>query len=109
MTGVDEWAEMFARKERHVKEIGELMSKDLNSCVKSADYVHVGVSEYVQITYRNGESVYINVTINSLGAIHKEMVSEVYGSGAFGKVKSLPTTLYIAGLFDGKREAAGGI
>lgn len=109
MTGADEWNDMYGRKERHVKEIGELMAKDLDSDVKSADYVRVGVSEYVQITYRDGESVYINVTINSLGTIHEEMVSEVYGSGAFGRVKSLPTILYIAGLFDGKRKAAGGI
>ena len=97
-----EFAEIYATKERHVKEIGELMAKDLDSGVKSADYVRVGVSEYVQITYRDGESVYINVTINSLGAIHKEMVSEVYGPGAHGKVKSLPSVLYVAGLFDGK-------
>lgn len=99
--------EMYAAKERHVKEIGELMAKDPNSDVKSADYVHVGVSEYVRIAYRGGESVYINVTINSLGAIHKEMVREVYGSGAFGKVKSLPSVLYAAGLFDMKHAAEG--
>ena len=92
--------EMYAAKERHVKEIGELMAKDPDSGVESADYVKAGASEYVQITYRDGESVYINVTINSLGAIHKEMVREVYGFGASGKVESLPSVLYVAGLFD---------
>lgn len=102
---MNELDDMYARKERHVKEIGELMAKDPESGVASADYVKAGVSEYVQITYRSGESVYVNVTINSIGAIHKEMVSEVYGSGAFGKVKSLPSMLYVAGLFDGKGKA----
>lgn len=97
-----EFAEIYATKERHVKEIGELMAKDPDSGVESADYVKAGASEYVKIAYRGGESVYINVTINSLGAIHKEMVLEVYGPGAHGKVESLPSVLYVAGLFDGK-------
>lgn len=99
---VNKLDEMYAAKERHVKEIGELMAKDPDSGVESADYVKAGASEYVKIAYRGGESVYINVTINSLGAIHKEMVSEVYGSGAFGRVKSLPSVLYAAILFDSK-------
>lgn len=94
--------EIYATKERHVKEIGELMAKDPDSGVESADYVKAGASEYVKIAYRGGESVYINVTINSLGAIHKEMVREVYGFGASGKVESLPSVLYAAGLFDSK-------
>ena len=51
--------EMYAAKERHVKEIGELMAKDPDSGVESADYVKAGASEYVKIAYRGGESVYI--------------------------------------------------
>ena len=99
---MNELDEMYARKEQHVKEIGELMAKDPESGVASADYVKAGVSEYVQIAYKGGESSYINVTIDSIGAIHKEMVLEVYGPGAGGKVESLPSVLYVAGLFDGK-------
>lgn len=99
--------EMYAAKERAVHDIAEVLKKDPDSEVTSADYVKAGASEYVRIAYRGGESVYINVTINSLGAINKEMVREVYGSGAFGKVKSLPSVLYAAGLFDMKHAAEG--
>ena len=94
--------EMYAAKERAVHDIAEVLKKDPDSEVTSADYVKVGVSEYVRIAYKGGASAYINVTIDSIGAIHKEMVREVYGPGAHGKVESLPSVLYVAGLFDGK-------
>lgn len=99
---MSELDEMYATKEQRVKEIGELMAKDPDSGVESADYVKAGASEYVRIAYKGGASAYINVTIDSIGAIHKEMVLEVYGPGAHGKVESLPSVLYVAGLFDGK-------
>ena len=99
---MNELDEMYAAKERAVHDIAEVLKKDPDSEVASADYVKVGVSEYVRIAYKGGASSYINVTIDSIGAIHKEMVSEVYGPGAHGEVKSLPSVLYVAGLFDGK-------
>lgn len=99
---MNELDEMYAAKERAVHDIAEVLKKDPGSEVASADYVKAGVSEYVRIAYKGGASAYINVTIDSIGAILKEMVLEVYGPGAGGKVESLPSVLYVAGLFDGK-------
>ena len=45
-----------------------------------------GGLEVVTIHYYGGEIARINVTINSCGAIYKEIGAEVYGVGAVGRM-----------------------
>lgn len=75
-------------KKRWTDDIKELLLKDDRSYVTDCFYerIHRGL-EVVTITYKSGAESLINVTGNSRGSILKEITKEVYGLGAFGKIK----------------------
>lgn len=72
------------------KEVETLLKKDVRSYVQSLDYSIETKGnwkrEVVTITYNCGSEQKINVSGNSLGAILHEIVREVYGQGAIGRI-----------------------
>ena len=72
------------------EEVEALLKKDDRSYVQSLDYSidtkHGWSREVVKITYNCGSEQKINVSGNSLGAILHEIVREVYGYGAIGRI-----------------------
>ena len=77
-------------KRKWTKEVEELLKKDERSYVQSLDYSidtkNGWKREVVKITYNCGSEQKINVSGNSLGAILHEIVREVYGYGAIGRI-----------------------
>lgn len=63
----------------HVLMLGSLLKDDPRSEVLKTIYYRYGRQEFVLIRYKSGMRVWINVTMDSLGAIHQEIVREVYG------------------------------
>lgn len=59
-----------------------LLSNDPRNSVKQITYTDR--YEVVEIEYESGYMARINVTANSLGAILREIVAEVYGPGSLG-------------------------
>lgn len=72
-------------KKEFTKQLENLLvfDNDRNE-VESCEYSAVPRHEIVEIKYRGGYTVRINVTANSQGAILKEVAREVYGDGALG-------------------------
>lgn len=64
--------------------IEALLRADDRSDVVVCEYAKNGHSEVITIIFNGGYTVKINVNCNSLGAILKEVVKEVYDNGAFG-------------------------
>lgn len=77
-------------KAKWTKEVEELLKKDERSYVDSLEYSIETKGrwkrEVVKITYNCGNETKINVSGNSLGAILHEIVREVYGQGAIGRI-----------------------
>lgn len=71
-------------KKEYTKMIEALLKADERSDVASCEYTKDGHSEVVTTIFKGGYTVKINVNCNSLGAILKEVVKEVYDNGAFG-------------------------
>ncbi len=72
-------------KKEFTKQLENLLvfDNDRND-VESCKYDRKPNLEVVEIKYRGGYTVRINVTANSQGAILKEVAREVYGDGAMG-------------------------
>lgn len=72
-------------KKEFTKQLENLLvfDNDRNN-VESCKYDRKPNLEVVEIKYRGGYTVRINVTANSQGAILKEIVREVYDNGAMG-------------------------
>ena len=79
---------MYHGKADWVAQISQLLITDPDNGVLSCQYFHkAGVyGEYVIIRYKGDGSEWINVSLNSLGAILLEITDEVYGNGAQGHV-----------------------
>ena len=77
-------------KSEWVKMISDLLSKEKYSGVDFIYYTNETKNgwfrEIVRIDYNCGSIAEINVTGNSLGLILHEIVREVYGDGAYGRV-----------------------
>lgn len=77
-------------KAKWTKEVEELLKKDERSYVRGLGYLiekkNGWKREVVKITYNCGSEQKINVSGNSLGAILHEIVREVYGQGAIGRI-----------------------
>jgi len=77
-------------KAKWTKVVEDLLKKDKRSYVQSLEYSvdtkHGWTREVVKITYNDGSETKINVSGNSLGAILHEIVREVYGQGAIGRI-----------------------
>lgn len=83
-------AATFNQKEQFVMFIHATLTADNCSYVTWIKYNVDPESavEIVTIIYSGGQRTRINVTANSLGAIYKEIGAEVYGDGAFGRIKN---------------------
>ena len=72
------------------KEVEELLKKDKRSFVDSLEYSidtkNGWTREVVTVAFNDGSVMKINVSGNSLGAILHEIVREVYGYGAIGRI-----------------------
>ncbi len=71
-------------KKAYTEIIEKLLIEDERSEVKSCGYRSNSYAEVIEIAFRGGNVVRINVSCNSLGAILQEVCREVYGSGATG-------------------------
>ena len=86
----DDAKECIFDKMSWVEQISNLLKSDKYSEVQEVQYTadpdRTWISEVVRIVYVGGGIVDINVTFNSNGAILKEVVAEVYGGGAIGRL-----------------------
>ena len=73
-------------KKGFTKDLSNLLRSDDRSGVTSITYEleYDPCIEVVTIKYKGGSTAKIDVTCNSLGAILKEIVREVYEDGAIG-------------------------
>lgn len=81
--------EEYKEKRDFVKALEKAILSDSSSYVKSIDYDYRENElprEIVTITYKNDYSVRINVEINSNGANAQEIIQEIYGNGAHGRM-----------------------
>lgn len=81
--------EEYKEKRDFVKALEKAILSDSHSYVKSIDYDYrenESPREIVTITYKNDRTVKINVDINSNGANAKEIIAEIYGNGATGRM-----------------------
>ena len=71
-----------------VRNISTVLAEDPRSGVEYIEYDgdFPGGLEVVTIHYYGGGVARINVTINSSGAIYREIGAEVYGDGAMGRM-----------------------
>lgn len=84
MKRVDE----LRRKADFVAKLSTVLAEEPRSGVEYIEYDggSGGGFEIVTIHYYGGGITRINVTINSCGAIYKEIGAEVYGEGAVGRI-----------------------
>lgn len=77
-------------KKEWTSKISELIANDSRSGVRGITYSkeerNGWIREIVRIDYNFRSHTEINVTGNSLGSILHEIVREVYGSGAIGRI-----------------------
>lgn len=81
--------EEYKEKRDFVKALEKAILSDSCSYVKSIDYDYRKNElprEIITITYKNDRTARINVDINSNGANAKEIIAEVYGDGAIGRM-----------------------
>ena len=77
----------YERKKMFIKVLKAALVIDQDrSNVSGLDYEKRGYNEVITITYTNGRTAYINVSANSNGANLTEVVREVYGTGAHGRI-----------------------
>ena len=76
------------RKREFVRNISTVLAEDPRSGVEYIEYDEnfEGGLEVVTIHYFGGRTARINVTLNSSGAIYREIGAEVYGDGAIGRM-----------------------
>lgn len=85
-----DWTWMYASKANEVLDILHILrSFDDETRVKSMEYSHdeKTKTEYVVINYFDRSPSVICVNMNSEGAIFREIMKEIYGSGAIGARK----------------------
>lgn len=86
----EELAAMYCEKRDVIYAIRAALKIDVNaSGVLDMEYVHDEERnlEFIDIVFTDGSISRINVTINSHEANIKEIIREVYGDGAIGKVR----------------------
>lgn len=76
----------YATKRKFIKALEATLLLDERSGVKALDYEKRGSREVITVTYKSGAQAYIDVSINSNGANITEVVREVYGAGARGRI-----------------------
>jgi hypothetical protein len=73
-------------KKDHVKRIAAVLRDDPRSDVSDCKYYAGDEAEIVTIEYYGGHIEYINVSLNSLGSIHEEIIKQVYHHNAVGLI-----------------------
>ena len=82
-----ERADELRRKADFVAKLSAVLAEEPRSGVEYIEYDKDSKGlEVVTIHYYGGGIARINVTINSCGAIYKEIGAEVYGNGAAGRM-----------------------
>ena len=81
-------ADELRKKADFVAKLSTVLAEEPGSGVEYIEYDEdfEGGLEVVTIHYYGGGIARINVTINSCGAIYKEIGAEVYGVGAAGRM-----------------------
>lgn len=88
--------EEYKEKRDFVKALEKAILSDSRSYVKSIDYDYREnelPKEIITITYKNDSKVRINAEINSNGANAEEIIAEIYGRGAHGRMNSCRNTV----------------
>lgn len=78
---------IFKEKEKFVEFLEQALLLDKYNGVKSCKYYKYESWEFIRIDYKFGYTVDINTSANSNGANAKEIIAEVYGDGAIGRMK----------------------
>ena len=87
--------EEYKEKQAFIKALETAIKTDNRSYVKSIDYEYRENDlprEIITITFKNDRTVRINAEINSNGANAKEIIAEIYGGGAQGRIPTYTTT-----------------
>ena len=74
-------------KRKFIKALEAALRTDERSDVESIDYLMKDDMEIICIKYDGGHKDYINARMNSNGANAKEIIAQVYGSGAYGLIQ----------------------
>lgn len=78
---------IFKEKEQFVEAMEKALLLDKYNGVESCKYYNCEIWEFIRIDYKGGYTVDINTSANSNGANAKEIIAEVYGDGAVGRMK----------------------
>ena len=78
---------IFKEKELFIEAMEKALLLDKYNGVESCKYYKHENWEFIRIDYTNGYTVDIITSANSNGANAKEIIAEVYGDGAIGRMK----------------------
>lgn len=78
---------IYKEKEKFVNALEQTLLLDKYNGVESCKYYKCENWEFVRIEFAGGYAVDINTSANSSGANAKEIIAEVYGNGAVGRMK----------------------
>lgn len=78
---------IFKEKEKFIEAMENALLLDKYNGVESCKYYKYESWEFIRIDYKFGCTVDINTSANSSGANAKEIIAEVYGDGAIGRMK----------------------
>ena len=78
---------MNITKEEFIIRLKLVVMADERSCVEDITYWKQDEKEVVTIRYVGGAKAMINVACNSNGCNALEIMREIYGSGAIGKIR----------------------
>lgn len=79
---------VMENKREFIKALEAALRTDERSDVESIDYLMKDDMEIICIKYDGGHKDYINARMNSNGANAKEIIAQVYGSGAYGLIQN---------------------
>lgn len=78
---------IFKEKEKFIEAMEKTLLLDKYNGVESCKYYKHENWEFIRIDYKGGYTVDINTSANSNGANAKEIIAEIYGNGAVGRMK----------------------
>lgn len=78
---------IFKEKEQFIEAMENALLLDKYNGVESCKYYKYENWEFIRIDYKDGYTVDIYTSANSNGANAKEIIAEVYGNGAIGRMK----------------------
>lgn len=78
---------IFEEKKQFIEALEATLLMDKYNNIESIKYHQYENWEFVRIDYKGGYTVDINTSANSNGANAKEIIAEVYGTGAIGRMR----------------------